>query len=80
MPYIVRERRIGLHALPLATNAGELNYLISMLFIRYWENSQKNYQAINDIVGAVEGAKAEFQRQVVNKYEDEKIAQNGGLY
>lgn len=61
-------------------DAGELNYAITLLVKAYFENHGPNYQAINDAVGALEGAKAEFQRRVVNGYEDTKIAQNGDVY
>lgn len=61
------------------TNAGELNYAITELILNYFRNKNKNYQAINDIVGALEGAKAEFQRKVVTPYEEEKIKENGDI-
>jgi hypothetical protein len=35
---------------------------------------------MNDVVGALEGAKAEFQRIVVAPYEDKKMAENGDVY
>ena len=51
-----------------------------MVLKQYWVNSLQNYQAINDIVGAVEGAKLEFVRRIVNPYEDKKIKENGDVY
>lgn len=60
--------------------AGELNYAITEMIKIYFKNNGGNYQAINDIVGALEGAKAEFQRRVVAPYEDEKIKENGDVY
>lgn len=33
-----------------------------------------------DILGAIEGAKAELQRRVLTPYEDQKIAENGDVY
>lgn len=80
MPYLTPERRGMLDAGDSAKNAGDLNYLISQLANKYWVNSNRRYQDLNDIVGAMEGAKAEFIRQVVNPYEDSKIEANGGLY
>jgi hypothetical protein len=80
MPYITQNDRIRLAEHPFPERPGELNYLISLLLRRYWTKSARDYRAINDIVGAIEGAKAEFQRQIVNPYEDRKIKENGGLY
>ena len=39
-----------------------------------------NYQTCNDVMGALEGAKAEFYRRVVGPYEDQKIEENGDVY
>lgn len=60
--------------------AGELNYAITVLLRNYWLAHTQNYQTINDIVGATEGAKAEFQRRVVVPYEVEKIKENSDVY
>lgn len=59
--------------------SGELNYLFTMLIKEYLRNGV-NYQKINDVIGALEGAKLEFYRRVVAPYEDEKIKQNGDVY
>lgn len=80
MPYIKPIQKEALAAgVPIET-PGNLNYLITSLLKRYWKNSPQNYQAINDIVGAVEGAKQEFIRRIVNPYEDGKIKENGDVY
>jgi hypothetical protein len=62
------------------TTSGELNYAISMIVKYYFRLNGADYQAINDIVGALEGAKTEFQRRVVAPYEDGKIDSNGDMY
>lgn len=85
MPYIKQERRdamkVTLTPLPdTPKNAGELNYAITLLLVRYWLEHGPSYQKINDIVGACEGAKLEFVRRVVGKYEDQKILENGDVY
>lgn len=83
MPYIKQERRGHLSAWPgyQPQDSGELNYIITTMLIGHWENTlTPNYQRINDIIGAIEGAKAEFQRRVVAPYEDIKILENGDLY
>ena len=82
MPYIQEARREEL-AITDDTpgNAGELNYAITCLLLQYWRQpGPANYQRINDIIGACEGAKVEFQRRVVAPYEDKKILENGDCY
>lgn len=61
------------------TNPGELNYMITVLIRNYWEANQR-YQSINDVLGALEGAKLEFYRRVAAPYEDKKIQENGDVY
>ena len=71
MPYIKQEDRDQLtrgDRLPM--NAGELNYTISMICTAYFHSNGGRYQQINDIVGALEGAKLEFYQ---------KVAENGDL-
>lgn len=83
MPYIKLEDRFkfveALERLPEITTAGELNYLITSLAIRYMDKGQ-NYQNYNDVMGALEGAKLELYRREVAPYEDTKITQNGDVY
>ncbi len=61
---------------------GELNYVIfrlaKMLCDPEWKGDRR-YGRMNTIVGAIESAKAEFQRRVVNPYEDKKIQENGDV-
>jgi hypothetical protein len=84
MPYVSQQRRDAMtHTLEpkpdTPKNAGELNYLITMLLIQYWREHGR-YQSINDISGACTEALAEFRRRVVGKYEDQKIKENGDVY
>ena len=87
MPYITKERREKLEDQVFVDegetpgNCGELNYLITKLISKYaYLRLPMNYQAINDIVGALDGAKAEFQRRVVVPYENLKREENGDVY
>ncbi len=86
MPYIDKERRLALwNDSPIDFNdkietAGELNFRFTEIINDYLLHKGLNYQHINDIIGALEGAKAEFQRRVVNKYEDKKIKENKDVY
>jgi hypothetical protein len=79
MPYITQTARHELFT-RMAETPGELNYEITQLIALYWGEGPPNYQRINDIVGALESAKAEFQRRVVAPYENAKIKENGDVY
>lgn len=60
-------------------NAGELNFLITSIIHQYIIEKGLNYQHINDVIGALEGCKAEFQRVLVAPYEDKKKRENGAI-
>jgi hypothetical protein len=79
MPYIDPARRQELALMAGVDTPGEMNFLISCLIWEYY-SSNKNYQAINDVIGALEGAKLEFTRRVMYPYEDKKIIENGDVY
>lgn len=81
MPYIKKADRDRLdqpYACP--TNAGELNFLITIIIRDYFEGNGGRYQQINDIIGALEGAKMEFYRRLAAPYEDTKLVENGDVY
>lgn len=86
MPYISQARRkefdeigqSGHH--PKMEVAGELNYELTLKCIKYLNHHGLSYKTINDIVGALEGAKLEFYRRVAAPYEDTKIKENGDVY
>lgn len=82
MPYIHQDDRLllELNGNASSTTPGELNYVITNVCIEYMNTKGKNYQTVNDIVGALEGAKLEFYRRVAAPYEDMKIKQNGDVY
>jgi len=84
MPYIKPEERPkfkkGLdNLMPNIENAGQLNYVLTNLFLGYLKHNGKNYQNINDIVGALTCAKDEFYRTIVGPYENTKIIENGDV-
>lgn len=82
MPYIRPEQRelfSAIEALTPPINAGELNYIITRLAHRYIEHNGRRYTQMNVVVGVLESAKHEFQRRVVDPYEDEMIAKNGDI-
>lgn len=81
MPYIKPENRTALRlrtALP--DDAGELNFMLTELVLRYLSLHGRRYRTMNDIVGALECCKQEFIRRVVNPYESEKIEENGDIW
>lgn len=89
MPYIDQKgrdfyERNGLEQLVNAVvsdgvTAGDLNYLFTRLAMAYTSKNM-NYQKINDVLGALEGAKLEFYRKRVSSYEDIKEKMNGPVY
>lgn len=87
MPYIKQEKRDELRSGEFqdtyfleAETSGELNYLFTITALKYLETKKLSYQTINDIVGALEGAKMEFYRRVAVPFEESKIRQNGDVY
>lgn len=83
MPYIKQERRDVLMSCRVSSgpiSPGELNYVLTNLVYQYWNCQGPNYTTINDIIGALEGAKMEFYRRVAVPYEDIKIKENGDVY
>lgn len=81
MPYIKSfERQQIAEGKLRPMNPGQLNYLITQLLIEYCDNNGLKYQIINDCIGALECAKLEFVRRVVNDYEAKKVYDNGDCY
>ncbi len=88
MPYILSTERDKLKSATDATaavidkntTAGDLNYMISLMAKAYIDAKGLRYEHLNAVVGALDSAKAEFQRRVVAPYEDKKIAENGDVY
>jgi hypothetical protein len=90
MPYIRKEKRekffppnepgITIVEPEQMEHPGDLNFLITMLCKHWFTTHGANYQAINDVLGALEGAKLEFYRRVAAPYEDQKIKENGDVY
>ena len=83
MPYIDQEARQRLHSNGpegYPQNAGELNYVISLVIDQYWHRNGENYQAFNDIMGALTGALLEYYRRKIAYYEMNKLEKNGDVY
>lgn len=90
MPYIKRSKREEITnntditpELYIQSNridtAGDLNYAFTILAQDYLKRKNLTYQHINDIIGALEGAKLEMYRRIASPYEDKKIEDNGDV-
>jgi len=79
MPYIDEKRKADV-LVNGAINAGELNYLFTYWIGQYILDKDESYQAYNDVIGALEGAKLELYRRRISKYEDRKAVENGDVY
>jgi len=79
MPYINKGKRWGIADGDCPETAGELNYALTVICHQYWRQNGENYQAFNDIIGALEGCKMELYRRRVAPYEDKKIEENGDV-
>lgn len=79
MPYIKQEKRDRVWGDVSSSDPGELNYLLTKVIHGYIYDHGLNYDAINDVVGALEGCKLEFYRRIVAPYEDRKIEENGDV-
>ena len=84
MPYIPQERRAYLpdlffHHLPDEPTAGDLNYLFTVIAKEYLDIRGLRYTHLNDVIGALEGAKLELARRTIAPYEDQAIERNGDI-
>lgn len=88
MPYIKRKERthidVAIDNMPLSS-PGELNYSITRMILNYVTDQKDKrgtlkYQDINDVLGAIEGAKLEFYRRFAARYENDKKKENGDVY
>lgn len=80
MPYIKEDRRKALMINWEPKDSGELNYMLTQEITNYLKHKGLCYQTLNDIMGALEGAKLEFYRRVAAPYETLKMSQNGDCY
>lgn len=86
MPYIKDAARFSIDDLveagnwPQASNAGELNYIISVIVSDYYSSMGERYQTYNDIMGVLACAQQEVYRRKIAPYEDQKIVENGEVF
>lgn len=86
MPYIHVNRREAFFKLESEItqaridSSGELNYLVTQLFLKYIAQHGLRYQSINDCLGAAQGACFELYRRIATPLEDGKCSENGDVY
>ena len=88
MPYITQDKRPSIDnliELVACNNAGELNYAITTLVLKYVNEEARmaaklSYGLINEVMGVLECAKQELYRRLAAPYEDDKIIENGDVY
>lgn len=83
MPYITQKARdelIGDKKTRTPETPGELNYMFTVLADEYLNQRGCSYTTLQEVFGALEGAKLEFYRRLVVPYEDQKCFDNGDVY
>ena len=82
MPYIKQERRKEIDPTILnfsPKDAGDLNYVVTVMIDNFINWRGKNYKNFNEMIGALECCKQEYYRRIIAPYEDEKIKENGDV-
>ncbi len=82
MPYIIKDRRDRLSALPgyHPEDAGELTYILTTICKNYLDARETKYHHFNTVIGALECCKLELYRRKIVPYENKKILENGDVY
>lgn len=77
MPFITQKRRHEL--INDAENAGELNYLITVIIHDYIRRIGLRYETLNEAIGVLECTKASLIQTVLTPYENKKMKENGNI-
>lgn len=80
MPYIDALARHQLDGERGPQTPGELTYEIMLLVKCYLNYRGKSYTTIAEVLGSLEGFKADFIRRVVSPYEERKQRENGDAW
>ena len=80
MPYIEPKIRVMLGAGVYPRDVGELTYVIQQTINNYLSEHRLRYQALAEVLGALEGAKADFINRVLLPYETKKRKENGDVW
>lgn len=78
MPYIAdHDRRHALDEGDTPRDMAELTYAISSAIEKYLWDKPKKFQTYGEVQGAIRSAQREFERTVVDPYEESKKRENG---
>lgn len=85
MPYIKKDQRVKFARAfrdLLILDEGELNYAICQLAMKFvaGQEGDISYKKLNAMIGALECAKQELTRRLLNGYEHQKIIENGDIF
>jgi len=80
MPYIEQHERADIEFGVTPRSAGELNYAITRVIVKWLSLTPTNYGDLNTAIGVLECAKLELYRRIAAPYEDTKIRENGDVY
>jgi hypothetical protein len=78
MPYVNKATQLEYSAIVSAlkdypaTSEGSLNYIITEAILAYYSRTKQKYADMNGVIGALDCAKEEFRRRIVNPYEIQK--------
>lgn len=85
MPYIYDEARQDLEFKREPENVGELTYVIQRSIAHYLlakraDGADLHYADFAEVLGALEGARVDFERRVLAPYEERKLAEHGDVW
>lgn len=82
MPHIksAQRERILYDKMKHLMNAGELNYFVTRVLLKYLSLHGESYQTYNDIMGVLNCVTIEFYRRLISDYEDIKAMENGDVF
>jgi len=86
MPYIKKEDRKEIQdwlnqiTSSFLSSEGKLNFIISLLCLKYLKQHGERYSTYNTLLGVLEGVKQELYRRKISGYEDRKIQENGDIF
>lgn len=63
-----------------AYRPGELTYLLQQEIVKYLTNMGLSYQTLAEVLGSMEGLRADFVDRVLLPYERAKRLQNGDVW
>lgn len=85
MPYVDQKARDRLDAGGMPETKGELNYIVTMMLVRYLQDIEARggklgYGTISEGIDALHDAECEARRRLLDPYEDSCIERNGDCY